>query len=144
MDQAAANGIPGAVAPPLMRVNPQQAQNDAERQRLMAQAEAASAKHLQSQNKPKGGGGLMDMLGPLLQIGGMMSGMGAVTAGAPLSFGAGSAGQAAAAGMPGGWMPGFESGGPVPAPDGQHPWKYGNGALMARGGYLRGCGGMNG
>ena len=144
MDQAAANGIPGAVAPPLMRVNPQQARAEDESRRLMAQAEASSKQALQSQNKPKSGGGLMDMLGPLLQIGGMMSGMGGVTAGAPLDFGMGGAGQAAAAGMPGGWMPGFESGGQVPAPDGEQPWMYGNGALMARGGYLRGCGGMNG
>jgi len=143
MEQAAANGVPGAIAPPLMRVNPQQAQNDAERQRLMAQAEASSKQALQSQNKPKGGGGLMDMLGPLLQIGGMMSGMGGVTAGAPLDFGMGGAGRAAAAGMPGGFMPGFESGGPV-SQDGEQPWMYGDGALMARGGYLRGCGGMNG
>jgi hypothetical protein len=143
MEQAASNGIPGAVAPPLMRVNPQQAQNDAERQRLMAQAEASSKQALQSQNKPKGGGGLMDMLGPLLQIGGMMSGMGGVTAGAPLDFGMGGAGRAAAGGLSGGFMPGFESGGPV-SQDGEQPWMYGDGALMARGGYLRGCGGMNG
>ena len=144
MDWAAANGVPGAVAPPLNRGSGQSARDAAERLRLMSMAEASSKQALQSQNKPKGGGGLMDMLGPLLQIGGMMSGMGGVTAGAPLDFGMGGAGQAAAAGMPGGWMPGFALGGQVPAPDGEQPWMYGDGALMARGGYLRGCGGMNG
>jgi hypothetical protein len=38
----------------------------------------------------------------------------------------------------------YADGGSIPAPSGEQPWMYGGGALMARGGYLRGHGGMNG
>ena len=116
MDWAAANGVPGAIAPPLNRGNDQRARDAAERQRLMQMSEMASQKALQ----PSGGG----------SSGGGGGGMGDIMGMAKMAM------QIA---------PMFlAEGGPVPNQDGEQPWMYGDGALMARGGYLRGCGGMNG
>ena len=130
MDWAAAGGIPGAISPPINANNGQMARDAAERERLMAQAQASSMKGLQSQSASGGGGGsgvggIMKTLAPFAA---MIPGYGPM-----ISMGMQAAGSMMAA-----------EGGPVPAPDGQQPWMYGNGALMARGGYLRGCGGMNG
>jgi hypothetical protein len=116
MDWAAANGVPGAISPPLNANNGQVARDAAERQRLMSMAEGASRQALQSQSQgSKGGGGGM---GDLTQIASMAMKF------LPMMMAA--------------------EGGPVDPNGGEQPWMYGDGALMARGGYLRGCGGMNG
>ena len=116
MDWAGAGGIPGAISPPLNANNGQVARDAAERQRLMQMAEGASRQALQGQGSKGGGGG--GGMGDLTQIASMAMKF------LPMMMAA--------------------EGGPVPNQDGEQPWMYGDGALMARGGYLRGCGGMNG
>lgn len=116
MDWAGAGGVPGAISPPLNANNGQVARDAAERQRLMQMAEGASRQALQGQGSKGGGGG--GGMGDLTQIASMAMKF------LPMMMAA--------------------EGGPVPNQDGEQPWMYGDGALMARGGYLRGCGGMNG
>jgi hypothetical protein len=116
MDWAGAGGIPGAISPPLNANNGQVARDAAERQRLMQMAEGASRQALQGQGSKGGGGG--GGMGDLTQIASMAMKF------LPMMMAA--------------------EGGAVPNQDGEQPWMYGDGALMARGGYLRGCGGMNG
>ena len=131
MDWAASGGVPGAISPPINANNGQMARDAAERERLMAQAQASSMKGLQSQSASGGGGGgsgIGGMLKTLAPFANFIPGIGPM-----VSMGMQAAGSMMAA-----------EGGPVPAPDGKQPWMYGDGALMARGGYLRGCGGMNG
>ena len=108
MDWAASGGVPGAISPPLNANNGQVARDAAERQRLMSMAEGASKQALQSQSGGgKGGGG--GGMGDLTQIASMAMKF------LPMMMAA--------------------EGGPV-SQDGEQPWMYGNGALMARGGYL--------
>ena len=116
MDWAGAGGIPGAISPPLNANNGQVARDAAERQRLMQMAEGASRQALQGQGSKGGGGG--GGMGDLTQIASMAMKF------LPMMMAA--------------------EGGAVSNQDGEQPWMYGDGALMARGGYLRGCGGMNG
>jgi len=109
-------GIPGFDVDPL-RTNPQVARDAAERNSMLRQVQADSQKGLAKQMKAKesGGGG-----------GGMGDIMGMVKMAAQFA-------------------PLFlADGGSIPAPNGEQPWMYGGGALMARGGYLRSRGGMNG
>lgn len=108
-------GIPGFDVD-MLPTNPQVARDRADRQRLMQMTEQASQKGLAQQMKPKDSGG----------GGGMGDIMGMVKMAAQFA-------------------PMFlADGGSIPAPDGEQPWMYGGGALMARGGYLRSRGGMNG
>jgi len=109
------HGIPGFDVD-MLPMNPGMARADAERRRMMAQVEQASQRGLAQQMKSKDSGG----------GGGMGDIMGMVKMAAQFA-------------------PMFlADGGSIPAPNGEQPWMYGGGALMARGGYLRGHGGMNG
>jgi len=120
-------GIPGFdvdMLPP----NPQIARDRAERNSMLRQVQADSERGLAQQMKPKdsgggGGGGMGDIMGMAMKMAPQIMSMMA-SHGGPVGH--------------------YADGGSIPAPNGEQPWMYGGGALMARGGYLRGCGGMNG
>jgi len=118
-------GIPGFDVD-MLPTNPQIARDRADRQRMMAQAEQASQRGLAQQMKPKdsgGGGGMGDIMGMAMKMAPQIMSMMA-SHGGPVGH--------------------YADGGSIPAPNGAQPWMYGGGALMARGGYLRSHGGMNG
>ena len=132
-------GIPGFDVDPL-RTNPQVARDAEERRGLLRQVQADSQKGLAEQMKAKesgGGGGMGGMLSALAPFASMIPGVGPM-----VGMGMSMAGKMMAA--DGGPVSHYADGGSIPAPNGEQPWMYGGGALMARGGYLRGHGGMNG
>ena len=120
-------GVPEFDVDPL-RTNPQVARDADERRRLLGQVQADSQKGLAQQMKAKDGGG------------GGMGGMGDIM-GVAMKMAPQIMSMMASHGGPVGH---YADGGSIPAPNGEQPWMYGGGALMARGGYLRGHGGMNG
>ena len=119
-------GIPGFDVD-MLPVNPQIARDAAERRGLLRQVQADSQKGLAEQMKASssggGGGGMGDIMGMAMKMAPQIMSMMA-SHGGPVGH--------------------YADGGSIPAPNGQQPWMYGGGALMARGGYLRGHGGMNG
>ena len=120
-------GIPGFDVD-MLPTNPQVARDRADRQRLMQMTEQASQRGLAQQMKPKdsgggGGGGMGDIMGMAMKMAPQIMSMMA-SHGGPVGH--------------------YADGGRIPAPNGEQPWMYGGGALMARGGYLRSHGGMNG
>ena len=112
-------GIPGFDVPPLP-FNSQVARDKAERERLLRMTEQASQKGLAEQMKPKdsgggGGGGMDDIMGMAMKMAPQIMSMMA-SHGGPVGH--------------------YADGGSIPEQNGEQPWMYGGGALMARGGYL--------
>ena len=120
-------GIPGFDVD-MLRPNPQVARDAAERNSMLRRVQADSQRGLAQQMKPKdsgggGGGGMGDIMGMAMKMAPQIMSMMA-SHGGPVGH--------------------YADGGSIPAPNGEQPWMYGGGALMARGGYLRSHGGMNG